>query len=113
MGGMSLSEVSVESLSQRGLRNESGHIFRLVGEGRDQARVSAILGGVSLAALGRAVYRSAGFLPMPYLRTLDAPHVEAAIRLGVDRVLTYDHRLAEASTAVGFDVIAPGGEQTV
>lgn len=79
-----------------------------VREGCDQGRVSAILDGVSLAALDRAVYRSAGLLPMRYLRTLDALHLEAAIRLSVDAVLTYDQRLAEAAGAAGFDVIAPG-----
>lgn len=79
-----------------------------VREELDQARVTAILDGVSLAALDRAVYRSAGLLPMRYLRTLDALHLEAAIRLSVDAVLTYDHRLAEASAAAGFDVVAPG-----
>lgn len=52
-----------------------------VREGRDQAKVSAILHGVSLAALDRAAFRSAGFLPMPNLRTLDALHLEAAMRL--------------------------------
>ncbi len=81
-----------------------------VREGRDQAQVSAILDGVSLAALDRATYRSAGLLPMPYLRTLDALHLEAAIRLDVDCVLTYDHRLAEAAMSVGLEVIAPGAE---
>lgn len=80
-----------------------------VREGRDQAAVSAILDGVSIAALDRAVFRSAGFLPMPYLRTLDALHLEAAIRLEAEAVLTYDRRLAEAATAAGMTVIAPGG----
>lgn len=79
-----------------------------VREGRDQAKVSAILDGVSLAALDRATYRSAGFLPMPYLRTLDALHLEAAIRLDVDAVLTYDRRLGESAKDAGLDVIAPG-----
>ena len=79
-----------------------------VREELDQARVTAILDGVSLAALDRAVYRSAGLLPMRYLQTLDALHLEAAIRLSVDAVLTYDHRLTEASAAAGFDVVAPG-----
>lgn len=78
-----------------------------VREGRDQASVSAILDGVSLAALDRAVFRSAGFLPMPYLRTLDALHLEAAIRLDVQAVLTYDKRFGDAARAVGLDVIAP------
>lgn len=79
-----------------------------VREGRDQSKVSVILDGVSLAALDRATFRSAGFLPMPYLRTLDALHLEAAIRLDVEAVLTYDHRLGEAARAAGLDVIAPG-----
>ena len=79
-----------------------------VREGRDQAKVSAILDGVSLAALDRATYRSAGFLPMPYLRTLDALHLEAAIRLDVDAILTYDERLGDSAGEVGLDVIAPG-----
>lgn len=79
-------------------------------EGRDQTKVSVILDGVSLAALDRATYRSAGILPMPYLRTLDALHLEAAIRLDAEAILTYDHRLAEAAAAVGLDVVAPGRE---
>lgn len=79
-------------------------------EGRDQAKVTALLDGVSLAALDRATYRSAGLLPMPHLRTLDALHLEAAIRLDVDAILTYDDRLAEAASAAGFDVVAPGRE---
>lgn len=79
-----------------------------VREGCDQSQVSAILDGVSLVAFDRATYRSAGFLPMPHLHALDALHLEAAIRLDVDSVLTYDHRLADAAWSVGLDVIAPG-----
>jgi len=79
-----------------------------VREGHDQSKVSAILDGVSLAALDRATYRSAGFLPMPNLRALDALHLEAAMRLDVGSVLTYDHRLDEAAKSAGLDVIAPG-----
>lgn len=81
-----------------------------VREGRDQAKVSAILDGVSLAALDRATYRSAGFLPMPTLRTLDALHLEAAMRLDVDAILTYDRRLGDAARAAGLEVIAPAAE---
>lgn len=79
-----------------------------VREGLNQSDVTRLLEGVGLAALDRAVYRSAGFLPMPYLRTLDALHLEAAIRLDVSAILTYDHRLGEAARAAGLDVIAPG-----
>ena len=83
-----------------------------VREGIDQGVVTWILDGVELAALDRAVYRGAGLLPMPYLRTLDVLHLEAAMRLDVTAVLTYDHRLGEAARAVGLQVIAPGTAHT-
>lgn len=76
----------------------------------DHADVTQLLDGVSLAALDRAVYRNAGFLPMPYLRTLDALHLEAANRLDVHAVLTYDRRLQESARELGFGAIAPGAE---
>ena len=79
-----------------------------VREGIDQGAVTRILDGVGLAALDRAVYRGAALLPMPYLRTLDALHLEAAMRLDATAVLTYDHRLGKAARAVGLQVIAPG-----
>lgn len=78
-----------------------------VREGLDQSDVTRLLDGVALAALDRAVYRGAGYLPMPYLRTLEALHLEAAIRLDASAVLTYDRRLGEAARAAGLDVIAP------
>lgn len=79
-----------------------------VRESLDQSDVTRLLDGVGLAALDRAVYRSAGFLPMQYLRTLDALHLEAAMRLDVSAILTYDRRLGEAARSAGLDVIAPG-----
>lgn len=79
-----------------------------VREGLNQADVTLILEGVALAALDRAVYRSVGFLPMQHLRTLDALHLEAAIRLDASAILTYDRRLGEAARSAGLDVIAPG-----
>ena len=81
-----------------------------VREGLEQADVTLLLDGVGLAALDRAVYRSAGLLPMPYLRTLDALHLEAAMRLDAAAILTYDRRLGEAARPVGLQVIAPGVE---
>lgn len=71
--------------------------------------MTRVLDGVALVALDRAVYGSAGLLPMPNLRTLEALHLEAAMRMDADAVLTYDRRLGEAARSVGLDVIAPGG----
>lgn len=111
-------EALVDWLDQAGGRLVSSDLLETelrrmaVREGRDQAKVSAILDGVSLAALDRATYRSAGLLPMPYLRTLAALHLEAAIRLDVRAVLTYDHRLGEAARSAGLDVVAPGRTDT-
>lgn len=84
-----------------------------VREGLTQSDVTRVLDGVALAALDRAVYRSAGFLPMPYLRTLETLHLEAAMRLDTAAILTYDHRLSEAARSAGRDVIAPGAVNTL
>ena len=89
---------------------ETGLRRLAVREGLEQADVTRLLDGVGLAALDRAVYRSAGLLPMPYLRTLDALHLEAAMRLDAAAILTYDRRLGEAARPVGLQVIAPGVE---
>ncbi|NLA34872.1 MAG: type II toxin-antitoxin system VapC family toxin [Actinobacteria bacterium] len=78
--------------------------------GADQRDVTQLLAGVSIAGLDRAVYRSAGLLPMPYLRSLDALHLEAALRLNATAILTYDARLIEAALAVGLSPISPGAE---
>jgi uncharacterized protein len=79
-----------------------------VREGIDQALVTRLLDGVALASLDRAVFRGAGLLPIVGLRSLDALHLETALRLDVSGVLTYDHRLADAAESVGLDVVAPG-----
>ncbi|MGJ7540709.1 type II toxin-antitoxin system VapC family toxin [Brevibacterium luteolum] len=79
-----------------------------VRDGLSQTDVTALLDGVAIVALDRAVFRNAGFLPMELLRTLDALHLEAAIRLDADAIPTYDHRLAQAAESAGPTVIAPG-----
>lgn len=75
--------------------------------GRPQGEATMILRGISIAELGRGTLRAASMLPMPYLRTLDAIHLQAALDVEADAVLTYDDRLAEAAREVGLEVIAP------
>lgn len=41
------------------------------------------------------------------LRSHDAIHLAAALRIGVDEVVTYDDELARAATAAGLRVLAP------
>ncbi len=75
--------------------------------GLSQEAVSVFLDGVSLFEVPPSLFREAGLLPGEWLRSLDALHVAAGIRLGVDRVLTYDARLADAARGVGLPVLAP------
>lgn len=100
-----LDQASAELVSSDLLETELRRIA--VREGLDQADVTRLLDGVALAALDRAVYRSAGFLPGVHLRTLDALHLEAALRLDAAAILTYDRRLSDAARSVGLAVIAP------
>lgn len=74
----------------------------------DQQAVTAVLDNVALYELPPSLYREAGLLPGRHLRTLDALHLAAAIRLGVDAVVSYDERLGQAARAWGFAVVAPG-----
>lgn len=72
-----------------------------------QDHVSAFLDGVDLYELPPSLFRQAGLLPGPTLRSLDALHLAAAIALDVDALVTYDSRLAEAAHSVGIDVVQP------
>jgi len=71
--------------------------------------VDLVLHDVTLLSVSDAVIESAGRLPDPLLRSLDAIHLATAllIRRDVEAVLTYDERLACASTAHGLAVATP------
>lgn len=73
-----------------------------------QADASDLLDRVALHEVPPSLFSEAGLLPGATLRSLDALHVAAAVRLGVDGVATYDERMQEAVTAAGLRVIAPG-----
>ena len=72
------------------------------------AAVSMVLDRVVLHALPRSVYTQAGLLPGTNLRSLDALHITAALRLEVDLALIYDVRMREAAVENGLRVLAPG-----
>ena len=72
-----------------------------------QARVSELLDGVSLYEVPASLFREAGLLPGAHLRSLDALHLAAAVRIGVDRLVTYDLRMTEAAVEIGMGVLAP------
>ena len=72
-----------------------------------QQAVTQLLRGVDLYELPPPLFAEAGLLPGSNLRSLDALHLAAAIRLEVELVITYDVRMAEAATSLGLDVLAP------
>ena len=54
-----------------------------------------------------SLFREAGLLPGPNLRSLDALHLAAAVRIGVDHLVTYDVRMSESARALGVSVLSP------
>ncbi|MDT7553875.1 MAG: uncharacterized protein QOI16_2411 [Pseudonocardiales bacterium] len=72
--------------------------------------VDLLLHDVTLLSVSDAVIESAGRLPDPLLRSLDAIHLATAllIREDVEAVLTYDERLATAAAAHDLPVVTPG-----
>ncbi len=76
-------------------------------QGLTQQVMSELLDGVSLYEVPASLFREAGVLPGANLRSPDALHLAAAIRIGVDGVVTYDPRMTDSATSLGLDVVAP------
>lgn len=67
-----------------------------------QAAVTDVLDKFDLLESDRSLYREAGLLPGRHLRSLDALHVAAALRLDADVMLSYDHRQIAAASEAGL-----------
>ena len=72
-----------------------------------QVDVTEILARVTIHDLPPSLYREAGLLPGVALRSLDALHLAASIRLDVEALVSYDVRLAAAAVNLGIRVHAP------
>ena len=75
--------------------------------GVGQTVVTRLLERFDLLEIDRSLYREAGLLPGPHLRSLDAIHVAAALRANADAMVTYDLRQADAADSVGLSVQTP------
>ncbi len=78
--------------------------------GGDASRAGSVLEGIALVPIDGGIVRAAASLAPETLRTLDAIHLATVLSLAddVDRLITYDARLAEAASASGVEVAAPG-----
>lgn len=72
----------------------------------DLGAVGIVLDSVSLIDLTRGDLMAAG--THAPLRSNDAIHLAAALRVGADEIVTYDEELIEQATAAGVPVLSPG-----
>ena len=72
-------------------------------------RTDLLLGEMTLVELTPSLLESAGRLPDPMLRSLDAVHVATALLLRdeLDVVISYDKRMLAAAAAHGLPIAAP------
>jgi uncharacterized protein len=71
-----------------------------------QQELTAILDTISLYDMPHSLYYEAGILPGRHLRSLDALHLVAAVRLETDVIVSYDNRLQEAAAELGIEILA-------
>jgi uncharacterized protein len=71
-----------------------------------QQEVTAILDSISLYDLPHSLYYEAGILQGPHLRSLDALHLIAAMRLETDVIISYDNRMQDAAVELGLKIVA-------
>ena len=74
----------------------------------NQSDVSALLDGISLYPFEDTDFLLAGLMPGENLRSLDALHVQCALSIGADCMVTYDARMVDACDQVGLLSIQPG-----
>ena len=72
-----------------------------------QTAVTRLLERFDLVEIDPSLHREAGLLPGCHLRSFDALHLAAALRVGADVMVTYDQRQADAADTVGLSVLAP------
>lgn len=75
--------------------------------GASQAEATSVLSGVALVDAPRVLFREAGLLRAPGLRSLDALHLATALRNDAQVMVTYDRRLLRAAEQVGLSTVAP------
>jgi uncharacterized protein len=73
-------------------------------------RARQAIGTLTLIRLDDDLYDTAADLDPPFLRSLDAIHLAAALTMGRDLagVVTYDRRMAAGAEALGVRVESPG-----
>ena len=71
--------------------------------------INGVLDSINLVDIARSDLMYAAALPCG-LRSADAIHLSAAIRLQSDLLVAYDAELLEVAVEVGLNVLSPGAE---
>ena len=77
-----------------------------VRQGIDQEKAREIL---DVLEHDRSQFRQAGTIGGDQVRSLDALHLAAALRVGADAMITFDERLKRACELVGLPVLSVAG----
>lgn len=74
-----------------------------------EQRARFVLDGLEMLIASTEIRREASTLQPWTVRALDAIHLATALSLGprIDRLVTYDRRMATAADGVGLSVMAP------
>jgi hypothetical protein len=80
-----------------------------VRQGIDQNKASEVLELLDVLEHDRSQFRQAGTIGGEQVRSLDALHLAAAMRVGADAMLTFDERLERACELVGLPVLSVTG----
>ena len=81
-----------------------------VRQGIDQDKASEVLELLDVLEHDRSQLRQAGTIVGEQVRSLDALHLAAAMRVGADAMLTFDERLERACELVGLPVLSVTGD---
>lgn len=99
--GLGDAEIMASALLETELRRAAD------ANGAGQAEATAVLDGVNLVEAPRAVFREAGLLRAPRLRSLDALHLATALRHDAHVLVSYDDRLLGAAALLGLATASP------
>ena len=80
-----------------------------VRQGIDQNKASEVLELLDVLEHDRSQFRQAGTIGGEQVRSLDALHLAAAMRVGADAMITFDERLERACELVGLPVLSVTG----
>ncbi|MDR1852990.1 MAG: type II toxin-antitoxin system VapC family toxin [Propionibacteriaceae bacterium] len=91
-------------------RTEVGRAVKHAGVVGAEETTLQVMRGLGVITITNEIFVAAGRMGPDVLRSLDAIHIAAACSLGssLDRLITYDLRMADAARANGIVVVSPG-----